>query len=53
VTLEQATPFQNRDFPMPTDYRALFGGVFAKGYGLDQRRVHVFPGIAGRELGMA
>jgi uncharacterized protein (DUF1501 family) len=45
VKVEHATLFQNRDYPVLTDYRALFGGVFAKGYGLDQGHVQqVFPG---------
>jgi uncharacterized protein (DUF1501 family) len=53
VKVEQATLFQNRDFPVLTDYRALFGGVFAKAYGLDQGHLQqVFPGTAGKEMGL-
>ena len=45
--------FQNRDYPVLTDYRALFSGLFARGYGLDQKMVQqVFPGVAGKELGL-
>jgi hypothetical protein len=36
-----------------TDYRALFSGLFARGYGLDQKLVQqVFPGVTGKELGL-
>jgi uncharacterized protein (DUF1501 family) len=35
VKVEQATLFQNRDFPVLTDYRGLFGGLFKSMYGLD------------------
>ncbi len=53
VKVEQATLFQNRDYPVLTDYRALFGGLFAKGYGLEQVHVQqVFPGTTGKELGL-
>jgi uncharacterized protein (DUF1501 family) len=53
VKVEQATLFQNRDWPVLTDYRALFSGLFARAYGLDQTHVQqVFPGVAGKELGL-
>ncbi len=53
VKVEQATLFQNRDWPVLTDYRALFAGLFAKGYGLDQGHVQqVFPGVAEKDLGL-
>jgi hypothetical protein len=53
VKVEQATLFQNRDWPVLTDYRALFSALFARGYGLDQKLVQqVFPGVAGKELGL-
>ena len=35
VKVEQATLFQNRDFPVLIDYRGLFGGLFKSMYGLD------------------
>ena len=35
VKVEQATLFQNRDFPVLTDYRGLFGGLFKSMYSLD------------------
>jgi uncharacterized protein (DUF1501 family) len=53
VKVEQAALFQNRDYPVLTDYRALFAGLFGRGYGLDQTHVQqVFPGVAGKELGL-
>jgi uncharacterized protein (DUF1501 family) len=53
VRVEKATLFQNRDYPVLTDYRALFSGLFARGYGLDQTRAQqVFPGVVGKELGL-
>jgi uncharacterized protein (DUF1501 family) len=53
VKVEQATLFQNRDWPVLTDYRAMFAALFARGYGLDQGRVQqVFPGVTGKELGL-
>jgi uncharacterized protein (DUF1501 family) len=51
--LTQATLFQNRDYPVLTDYRALFGGLFARAYGLDQKLVQqVFPGVTPKDLAL-
>ncbi len=36
VVVDQAHLFQDRDFPVLNDYRALFGGLFQRMYGLDQ-----------------
>jgi uncharacterized protein (DUF1501 family) len=53
VKVDQASLFQNRDYPVLTDYRALFGGLFARAYGLDQKLIaQVFPGVAAKELGL-
>ncbi len=53
VRLEQATLFQNRDLPVLTDYRALFGGLLRRMYGLDAARLEiVFPGAHGKDLGL-
>jgi uncharacterized protein (DUF1501 family) len=44
VKIAEASLFQNRDFPVLTDYRSLFGGVFQKMYGLDDTRLNkIFP----------
>src|SRR6516225_2738793 len=53
VKLDHATLFQNRDYPVLTDYRAFFGGLFARAYGLDQRLIaQVFPGVAAKDLAL-
>jgi len=53
VKIEHATLFQNRDYPVLTDYRALFAGLFARAYGLDQRLIaQVFPGVAAKDLAL-
>ena len=53
VKVERATLFQNRDFPVLTDYRALFAGLFARAYGLDQKQIaQVFPGVATKDLAL-
>jgi uncharacterized protein (DUF1501 family) len=51
VKVAQATLFQNRDYPVLTDYRALFGGLFQRAYGLDRANLEkIFPGAAPRDL---
>ena len=53
VKVERATLFQNRDYPVLTDYRALFAGLFARAYGLDQKLIaQVFPGVAAKDLAL-
>ena len=53
VRVSQSTLFQNRDFPVLTDYRALFGGLLRKLYGLDDEQVRrVFPGIDPKDVGL-
>ena len=53
VKVNQGTLFQNRDYPVLTDYRALFGGLFARAYGLDQKLVaQVFPSSAPKDLAL-
>lgn len=53
VRVTQGTLFQNRDYPVLTDYRALLGGLFARAYSLDQRALaQVFPGTGTRDLGL-
>jgi uncharacterized protein (DUF1501 family) len=51
VKVERATLNQDRDFPVANEYRALFGGLFQRMYGLDQGRLaSVFPQSAARDL---
>jgi len=49
--LTQATLFQNRDYPVLNEYRAVFGGLFKRMYGLSPAQLgRVFEGVAPREL---
>ncbi len=49
--VEQASLFQNRDFPVLTDYRALLGGLVQKLYGLNEVQLaQVFPHMAPQDL---
>ena len=44
VDLTPATLFQNRDYPVLNDYRAVFAGLFARMYSLDTTQLSkVFP----------
>ena len=53
VPLTQATLFQNRDYPVLNDYRAIFGGLFRRMYALDTRQLSkIFPGVSARDLGL-
>jgi uncharacterized protein (DUF1501 family) len=52
--IEPATLFQNRDYPVVNEYRALLGGLFTRLYGLRADRLQkVFPGVKPRDLGLA
>jgi uncharacterized protein (DUF1501 family) len=51
VKVEQATLFQNRDFPVLTDYRGLFGGLFKSMYGFDNTLLQkIFSAVAPIDL---
>jgi len=53
VPVDQAHLFQNRDYPVLTDYRALFAGLFQRMYGLDQAGVQrVFASVQVKDLGL-
>jgi len=53
VEVKAATLFQNRDYPVLNEYRALFGGLFKRMYGLnDAQLATVFPGASARDLGL-
>jgi uncharacterized protein (DUF1501 family) len=53
VKVEQPHLFQNRDYPVLTDYRAMFAGLFQHMYGLDAASVQrIFPGVHPAELGI-
>jgi uncharacterized protein (DUF1501 family) len=48
--LEQPTLFQNRDYPVLNEYRAMFGGLLARMYGLNADQVASIFGTSGRDL---
>ncbi|UMY18499.1 DUF1501 domain-containing protein [Methylobacterium organophilum] len=53
VRADEAHLFQNRDFPVLTDYRALLAGLFQRLYGLDQRALaRVFAEVTPADLGL-
>ncbi len=53
VAVNASTLFQNRDYPVLNEYRALFGGLFKRLYGLnDAQLATVFPGASARDLGL-
>jgi len=53
IAVTQATLFQNRDWPVLNDYRALIGGVFARSYGLNPGQLaSIFPATAPADLGL-
>ncbi len=48
-----ATLFQNRDYPVLNDYRAVLGGLFGRLYGLSPERLQrVFPGVQASDIGV-
>jgi len=47
------TLFQNRDYPVLNEYRAVLGGLFSRIYGLDAAQIeHIFPGAKASDLGL-
>jgi uncharacterized protein (DUF1501 family) len=53
VRVSEATLFQNRDYPVLNEYRAVLGGLFAQFYGLDGDRLQkVFPGVKPKDIGL-
>lgn len=53
VKLEAASLFQNRDYPVLNEYRAVLGGIFAGVYGLNTQQLNqVFAGVKARDLGL-
>ncbi|MFG6486039.1 DUF1501 domain-containing protein [Roseateles sp. BYS78W] len=53
VEVKASTLFQNRDYPVLNEYRALFGGLFKRMYGLnDTQLASVFPGASARDIGL-
>ncbi|MED5618146.1 DUF1501 domain-containing protein [Ideonella sp. BN130291] len=51
--LSAATLFQNRDYPVLNEYRALLGGLFQRMYGLNAAQLErVFPGTRPSDIGL-
>jgi len=53
VAIAAGSLFQNRDYPVLNEYRAVLGGVFAKLYGLSTAQLQqVFAGSAAKDIGL-
>ncbi len=53
VAVTQKSLFQDRDFPVLNEYRAVLGGLFARLYGLNGRQMErVFSGVVPRDFGI-
>jgi uncharacterized protein (DUF1501 family) len=52
VRVDQPALFQNRDYPVLNEYRALFGGLLARMYGLNAGQVDSIFGTPGRDLAL-
>ena len=53
VRVDQTSLFQNRDYAVLNDYRALLGGLFARQFGLNAAQLaQVFPGAPARDWGL-
>ena len=53
VRVEQATLFQNRDYPVLNEYRGVLGGLFARQFGLGAVQLdQVFAGVKPRDIGL-
>jgi uncharacterized protein (DUF1501 family) len=53
VPVEARTLFQDRDWPVLNEYRALLGGLLARQFALSPAQLEsVFPGVRPRELGL-
>ena len=53
IRLAEGTLFQNRDYPVLNEYRAVLGGLFARMYGLGASRLErIFPGVRPKDIGL-
>jgi uncharacterized protein (DUF1501 family) len=51
VAVQPATLFQNRDYPVLNEYRAVLGGLFGRQFGLGTGALgRIFPGVAPSDL---
>ncbi len=53
VKVDQPNLFQNRDYPVLTDYRAMFAGLFQHMFGLETASVQrIFAQVHPTDLGL-
>jgi uncharacterized protein (DUF1501 family) len=53
IKVDQPHLFQNRDYPVLTDYRAMFAGLFQRLFGLEEPGIQrIFAGARPAELGL-
>jgi len=53
LPVNAANLFQNRDYPVLNEYRAMLGGLFARLYGLSTNQLRqVFDGVTARDIGL-
>lgn len=53
IKVAQPSLFENRDYPVLTDYRALFAGLVQRMYGLDAAALQrIFAGVRPADLGL-
>jgi uncharacterized protein (DUF1501 family) len=53
VRVEQASLFQNRDYPVLNEYRAVLAGLFARQFGLNNKQLdQVFAGVKAKDIGL-
>lgn len=53
VSVNQSTLFQDRDWQVLNNYRALIGGIFAKAYGINQTQLQkIFPSSQPLDMGL-
>ena len=53
IHIEQPTLFQNRDYPVLNEYRAIFSGLFARQYGLNAAQIEkIFSGVKARDISL-
>jgi uncharacterized protein (DUF1501 family) len=53
MRIERSTLFQNRDYPVLNEYRAVLAGLFGRMFGLSGTELdRVFPGVHARDIGL-
>ena len=53
MRIERPALFQDRDYPVLNEYRAVFGGLFARMYGLNEAQLtRVFADVKPRDIGL-